>query len=150
MNTKYSITEDGILCECIGKRRIIACIEKNGVIKSTIGRRMTQAPKGYFLYWCLIVILTGYLCIMSYQYIKYMSLYQNNVEQLDRNYAEINKKLQCKKICADNLVQQENLLIQALYGEFNWSTCSNCFALRNEVWAYEHTISNYNECIGQK
>lgn len=150
MNAKYNITQDGILYECNGKRRIIACIGKSGIIKSIGGKCMRKAPKGFFLYWCLIVILTGYLCIMSYQYIEYISWYENYVEQLDRNYAEINKKLQCKKICADNLVQQENLLIEALYGEFNWSTCSNCFALRNEVWAYEHTISNYNECIGQK
>ena len=150
MNTKYSITEDGILCECIGKRRIIACIEKNGVIKSTIGRRMTQAPKGYFLYWCLIVILTGYLCIMSYQYIKYMSLYENNVEQLDRNYAEINKKLQCKKVCAEKLVQQEDLLIEAFYGEDrnkgNNVGMITYFALEE----YKSTIKNYEDCIGKK
>lgn len=149
MNTKYSITEDGILCECIGKRRIIACIEKNGVIKSTSGRRMTQAPKGYFLYWCLIVILTGYLCIMSYRYIKYMLWYENYVEQLDRNYAEINKKLQCKKVCADKLVQQENLLIEAFYGEDD-PYCSKSLLIYLEKSGYSSTIRNYEDCIGRK
>ena len=92
MNTKYSITEDGILCECIGKRRIIACIEKNGVIKSTSGRRMTQAPKGYFLYWCLIVILTGYLCIVSYQYIKYPAIPARIITNIGCSLAKYTKQ----------------------------------------------------------
>lgn len=144
MNAKYNITQDGILYECDGNRRIIASIEKNGVIKSIGGKCMTKAPKGYFLYWCLIVILTGYLCIMSYQYIKYMSWYENYVEQLDRNYAEINKKLQCKKACADNLLQQENLLIEALYGDHRFGG----FIIGADK--YEYTINNYKDCIKNK